>query len=219
MEKYDIPRDAIYYNKNLDRNYFQEIDSYDKAYFLGFMITDGNVGKNSNSVAITLSEKDSEILEVFREKTGNENPLSVLERKGRSSKEVTFHLKSEKMKNDLAKYGVVPNKTYIVKPPPNIDDSLMSHFIRGLIDGDGFISYKSHQIGFCGNEKMVTFVRDYLCDLLNVYRVKILKTEEHLWQITWASKNDIRKIGEYIYNNKNECYLQRKYDNYLEIIS
>lgn len=219
LEKAEVPRDAIYYNKELNRNYFQDIDSYDKAYFLGFMATDGNVGKNSNSVSITLSEKDSYILEVFREKIGNENPLYVLERNGRKNKEVTFHLKSEKIKNDLSKYGVIPNKTFSIGPPFDINNDLMSHFIRGLIDGDGFISYKSHQIGFCGNEKMVTFVRDYLCDLLGVYKVKVIKAQEHLWQITWASKKDIKKIGEYIYNNKCECYLHRKYDNYINIIS
>ena len=43
LEKNGIERNNIYHNKNLDENYWEIIDRYDKAYFLGFLITDGNV--------------------------------------------------------------------------------------------------------------------------------------------------------------------------------
>ena len=219
LEKAGVPRDIVYKNTSFNHDYFQDIDSYDKAYFLGFMITDGNVGKSSNRIALSLSEKDKDILEVFREKTSNENPLKISIREGRINKEVTFHVGSKKMKKDLAKYNVVPNKTLIIEPPQDIRDDLISHLIRGLIDGDGYISYKTRHVGFCGNEKMVTYVRDVLCEKLDVYHVKVIQSGEHLWQISWGGRKDIEKIGEYIYQDKHECYLQRKYDNYLKIIS
>lgn len=218
LESKNVKRDNIYVNRNLNRDYFEIIDTYDKAYFLGLMFTDGNVGKNTNCISITLSEKDCKILEVFRDKTGNENPLKYLSRKNRVNREVTFHLKSEKMKMDLSQYGVVPNKTYSIKPIL-LSSELMSHFIRGLIDGDGWISYKSKQIGFCGNEEMVRFVRDYLVETLGVYKVKILHPEPNLWQITWAGKRNAEKIGSFLYKDKHDCFIERKFDNYLQLIS
>ena len=95
---------------------------------------------------------------------------------------------------------------------------MMPHLIRGMIDGDGWISYDSHQIGFCENEKTVTQLRNFLVKELKVYRVRVLHTSKNLWQITWASQTDIKKIGNYIYQNKEDCYLKRKHNNFLKII-
>ena len=33
-----------------------------------------------------------------------------------------------------------------------------------------------------------------------------------------ASQKDIEKIGNYIYQNKDNCFLSRKYNNFLQII-
>ena len=117
---------------------------------------------------------------------------------------------------DIAKYGVVPNKTYTTYLPKLADD-MMPHLLRGIIDGDGWISYKSTSIGLCGNIDLVTQVRDYLAKRLNVYCVKVMQTEPHLWMINWKSKKDILSIGNFIYGNKKDCYIERKYDNFLMI--
>ena len=57
---------------------------------------------------------------------------------------------------------------------PLIKNDLMSHLIRGIIDGDGWIT-KRGQIGLCGNYQLVSQVKDYLVDTLNVYNVKIIQ--------------------------------------------
>ena len=46
LEKYKIPRNNLYHNKFLIEDYWETINSNDKAYFLGFMITDGNISGN-----------------------------------------------------------------------------------------------------------------------------------------------------------------------------
>lgn len=219
LEAAGIPRDNIYHNLGLRRDYFSQIDTYDKAYFLGLIFTDGNVGTNSNTLAITLKDLDSEILETFREKIGNENPLKFCLRidKKKPTREVEFHCKSAEIKADLSKYGIIPQKTYTAKPPI-INEPLQHHFIRGLIDGDGWISARAHQLGFCGNEFAVTYVHNLFVDRLGVYNTKILHTGTHLWQVTWASRKDIKKIGEYMYEGKADCYLKRKYEEYQSII-
>lgn len=219
LEAAGVPRDNIYHNLGLRRDYFAQIDTYDKAYFLGLIFTDGNVGKNNNNLAITLNDQDSEILETFREKICNENPLKFTLRtdKEKPTREVEFHCKSADIKADLSKYGIVPQKTYTAKPPV-FQEPMQHHFIRGLIDGDGWISEKAHQLGFCGNEYAVTYVHDLFVDQLGVYNTKILHTGKHLWQVTWASRKDIKKIGEYMYEDKGDCYLKRKYEKYQGII-
>ena len=215
LEKNNIKRDNRYNNLNLDIHYFQDIDRYDKAYFLGFMITDGNVSLKDNTIALVLSAKDEKILEIFKQKTGNENELYI--RKDEKHNEKGFKLKNSDWKKDLAKYGVVPQKTNTVGMPL-LSQNLMPHLIRGMIDGDGWISYLGKSLGFCGNNKIVTQLHDYLVQELNVYNVKIIQTQPNLWQITWSAKKDIEKIGNFIYKDKNDCYLERKYDNFLKIV-
>lgn len=215
LEKNNIARNNKYKNINLNENYFEKIDSNDKAYFLGFMLTDGNVSLNENIIRLSLSSKDEEILNIFKEKTGNENKICIREDKRHSER--TFQLRSKKWKDDLAKYGIVPQKTSISEMPI-LSADMMPHLIRGMIDGDGWISFNSHQIGFCGNEKTVNQLKEYLVKTLNVYDVKKIHARENLWQVTWASQTDIEKIGNYIYQNKDNCFLSRKYNNFLQII-
>ena len=215
LERNNIARNNKYKNINLNENYFEKIDSNDKAYFLGFMLTDGNVSLNENIIRLSLSSKDEEILNIFKEKTGNENKICIREDEKHSER--TFQLRSKKWKDDLAKYGVVPQKTFISEMPV-LSTDMMPHLIRSMIDGDGWISFNSHQIGFCGNEKTVNQLKEYLVKTLNVYDAKIIHASENLWQVTWASQTDIEKIGNYIYQNKDNCFLSRKYNNFLQII-
>lgn len=210
MEQNNIERNFIYHNQLLDHNYFKNIDLFHKAYFLGFMISDGCVLDNNN-ISLTLKSSDDDILKIFSLYIQNFNPIYYSPRN-----EATFHCKSPILKDDLSKYGVIPRKTSITYLP-QLREDLMPHLIRGLIDGDGWISEKSHQIGFCGNHNIVTQVRDYLSFKLNIYPVKVLDIYENLSQITWASRKDITIIGNYIYNNPYNCLLIRKFNNFMKI--
>ena len=215
LENNNVARNNKYKNIGLNENYFENIDSTDKAYFLGFLLTDGNISLNENIIRLVLASKDEEILNVFKEKTGNTNKICIREDEKHSER--IFQLRSKKWKDDLAKYGVVPQKTFISEMPI-LSTDMMPHFIRGMIDGDGWISFHSHQIGFCGNEKTVIQLKEYLVKTLNIYNVKVIHARENLWQVAWASKTDIEKIGNYIYQNKDNCFLSRKYNNFLQII-
>ena len=50
---------------------------------------------------------------------------------------VGFELHYAKFGQQLPKWGIVPNKTKMFIPPTCLDHSLLPHFLRGWIDGDG----------------------------------------------------------------------------------
>lgn len=210
LEKNGIDRDNIYHNISLINNYWENIDTYDKAYFLGFLITDGNVF--GNEVRLQLSSKDEYILKIFSDKTNNSNQI-YKDKRGFSA----FSIKRKSWVNDLSKYGVIPNKTSTVFLP-GVNENLMPHLLRGIFDGDGWITFKGHTIGLCGNETLTTQVRDYLVNKLGVFNVKVIKNNDNLWSVSWSSKRDIKLIGEFLYKDKKDCYLTRKFDNYTKII-
>ena len=211
LEKCGIKRNNIYHNLSLDEDYWENIDRYDKAYFLGLMITDGNVF--GNLIRLQLQIKDRKIIETFAEKTHNSNKF-IIDKRGNCM--IGSGVKRHKWALDIAKYGVIPNKTRFAYLP-RLDGTMMPHLIRGIIDGDGWISYKSPSIGICGNIELVTQVRDYLTKQLDIYHVKVVQIGPHLWMINWAAKKDILSIGNFIYKDKQDCYIERKYKNFLMI--
>ena len=66
---------------------------------------------------------------------------------------------------------------------------------------------------------MVTDFKDWLVNTLNVYNVKIIHSKEHVYQCSWSSYNDIIKIGNYMYEDKRDCYLRRKFNKFMIISS
>lgn len=211
LSKNNIMRNNRYYNLTLDVKYWEDIDRYDKAYFLGLMITDGNV--IHNQVRLSLQKKDEKIIRIFSNKIKNSNKLHE-DKRGNGMIGVSF--KNKKIVTDLSIYGVIPNKIYYTFLP-KLNEDMMSHLIRGIIDGDGWISYKSHSIGICGNLLLIEQLKKYLVDKLDVFDVKIIHSSLHLWMINWSSKKDIKKICDFIYKDKQDCFLERKYENFLKI--
>ena len=211
-----------YKNLSLLDDYFDNIDSPDKAYFLGFLITDGNIYKNRHAIALELAVKDEYLVKLFSDTVKNTTKLYY--RKSKQTVRVAFV--SKRMKESLSKFGVIPNKTGKEYLPILDDEKLMSHLIRGIFDGDGWITFSQSknvenviykQIGLCGNETFVTQVRDFLVSKLSVKKVKVIQTERSLWQVSWASMKDIDTICNYIYKDKDKFFLPRKYKKFMEI--
>lgn len=215
-------------NPFFKEDFFETIDTEAKAYFLGLLITDGCVLEPDPSnnhpnykICLELQEDDKYILDALKEQLGLTSATPWKQERVRdNSISTTYSLSwySTKMANDLAKYGVVPRKTDITYLP-QIDSNLMSHLIRGMIDGDGSLTF-THPKGdprfvvyFCGSPKCVTQVRDYLVSKLGVFNISIVNRSPHLSQISWAGKDDCLKICEYLYKNAT-LFLTRKFEKY-----
>lgn len=84
--------------------------------------------------------------------------------------------------------------------------------IRGYFDGDG-IAKSNGYIGFCGSYDIINEIKNELlkhCDVKN-NKITFNKTN-HIYYIQWASKKDRNNIFNYLYNNKQDLYLKRKYE-------
>ena len=124
--------------KTYNENYFDVIDSEDKAYFLGLIYADGCVVNNQNEyrykVCLKLHNKDKHILDDLIKYV--EGEMCIWYHGQRDMCEVSFS--GKKIVKDLEDKGVFPNKTFTIKYPV-IDEKLERHFLRGYFDGDGCI--------------------------------------------------------------------------------
>ncbi|MCM1219537.1 MAG: hypothetical protein NC548_34080 [Lachnospiraceae bacterium] len=132
------------------QDFFETINTEEKAYLLGFLAADGCVydppseGKQG-IIKLALSSKDIEILELYRTYLGTNKPIQH-ERRDEEHEYVSLELSSEKMFQDLNKLNIKPRKTYGNVWVNLGDKELQLAFIRGYFDGDGSIS-KMIEIG------------------------------------------------------------------------
>lgn len=133
-------KDSYQYRLDVNQNYFSDINTERKAYWLGLLMADGSIyqPKNSNSYVLSLGlqEKDLYLLESFKKDLESEGTIS----KRSKTNSYRIDIGSRKLCEDLISFGVVPNKSYKEGKLPNIPLELIPHFIIGLFDGDGSIS-------------------------------------------------------------------------------
>lgn len=211
-----------YKMKNYDEDFFAEIDSEEKAYWLGFICADGYLNSRHNTVGICLDIKDIEHLNKFKKVLSLNKELKV--RKSRYSHnhkettKVTIEVYSTKMDSDLRKLGLTETKSNtlgLVQVP----DYLMNHFIRGYFDGDGcvFSSFskkgtkKYFTVGFTfvGTETFLNFVNSVL-----PFKVKSLQKDKRAngsYTLYICSRTRFLIMYEYLYKNAT-IYLDRKFE-------
>jgi hypothetical protein len=206
------------FSPNLIENYFETIDNEYKAYFLGLIITDGCIySKNNrqNLVTLTLQNQDKYIINEFINAIhSNKNITS--DNRGCSSVQIL----SNKMVADLKKYQITDNKSLNTVFPTNIPKEFYPHLIRGILDGDGSISFysrpnrKAHTkaIRFCqGNKQFLNDLVTYLEKNVYIKPVNIYQEKESLWSIAYRNNESLYKLYHYLYNDAT-IYIKRKKD-------
>ncbi len=133
-------RSTRYHRKYFfNENYFDNINTEDKAYFFGFLAADGCIDSDAQRVKIALQEKDSDILyKMVSYLNANFEPKFV---KHHSYNQVHLCLNSKVFRHALIQKGMKPRKslTMSAELTDSIPEHLIRHFLRGYCDGDGNI--------------------------------------------------------------------------------
>lgn len=195
--------------KNSQNDYFEKIDTPDKAYFLGFIFADGSIVKNKKSytLRIEINKNDEYILERFI----NYANLDAKIQDSNQKDTCYIVIGSKKIYDDLKKYNIVQDKCHKDPHIPDINDDLMIHFIRGYFDGDG-IAFSKPKVGFCGSCNAIQYMRDYFINKYNLTPNKVTYNKSnHIYYIQWSQKRDIKAFYDALYLDKSNLYLERKY--------
>lgn len=198
---------------SLDEKFFTKIDSPEKAYILGFIFADGGV--YNNTLSICQHNKDIDLIKKINNILGSNRPLF------KRDEYIALNITNANLKDDLAKYGVVQNKTFKIRFP-KIEKKYYSHFIRGYFDGDGYfyINKKSPKWrgvwAVCAND---LFAKD-ICKILNEnnFSASVCKNKrQSISELRIYSQDHIYNIYQWLYANSN-LYMPRKKDKMLEFI-
>jgi len=199
----------------LDQNYFEKIDSQEKAYFLGFLYADGGIAKNENTCTLNLQMRDKVILGKFKILVNYSGPL----RKKKDQKEIRLCLCSRKMKKDLVDKGCIPQKTFKLTFPHWLSEDLKRHFIRGYFDGDGSVGiYNSNKR--TKNKYLYSKIlgrKKFLEHILSHSSIQgYLHKEGNLFRLNFCSVH-AKQFLSWLYQDAT-IYLERKHDKFLEYL-
>lgn len=213
---------------NVNDDYFENIDTDEKAYWLGFMYADGWVITNQDKLGITIAEVDREHLVKFKKAVQSESEIKTYVQKSgyaNGEKYVRILITSKKMKADLVAHGVTEKKTDIITFPKHLDKNLYSSFIRGYYDGDGCLTYGGTQVN--GKKKFnikIVGTDDMLININKIFDTKVKLIKRHPerdtnnYTITICGNVQVRRIMDYMYKDCTVC-LDRKYEKYLELVN
>jgi hypothetical protein len=206
---------------NCNEDYFEKIDSCEKAYWLGLLFADGYVRKRKQSngkhkqggvVGISLKNGDEYLLEKFI--TDIESTYKLTKQIKDKFLSYKLEVNSSKMANDLINLGCIPNKSLILLPP-KLKDEFISHFIRGYFDGDGSIGKYGGRFKFSllGTNELLTWILNYFKNKGMETTPKISK-RKNIYTIQVNSKSDIELIKNILYTSCNDYYLKRKKEKF-----
>jgi hypothetical protein len=216
----------------LDESYFQHIDTEEKAYWLGFLASDGNIHRNA--IRIEISSLDRDILELLAQSLGSNRPIVDQMRplmkfngkRGTGERSYSkFIVQSKLMREHLASHGLTANKTFTVRPwqgPPE----LMRHYWRGVFDGDGSISKIAYQMrGYphvkwalvlVGNEHMVRGFHEWAREVCSTRGVP--HRQNTIWRFSVSGLQMSQELTRALYLNASIA-LHRKLEIATELLS
>lgn len=216
LSKYNVPKRNVGSKSAIKKhNYFNNINTEEKAYFLGLLMADGCVLDSNKGKVINLGLKlsDKYLIDKFAKAIGFNGKLYIEDKNKKSSRStfnssdgfVSIRFVSKAMFNDLSKYGIIPRKTGKEYISSNIPKEFISHFIRGCFDGDGsaFISSGYFRIAYYGSHKICQNILDIMGFKSKVY------DKETVSFFSIQKKEYVEKFYNYIYKDAT-IYMHRK---------
>lgn len=214
-----------------DYNYFDDINTEEKAYWLGFMAADGWISKreenNSAAVGIELQYRDIKHLKKFNKSINGNYKITdrwktcdISKNKHKQNHMCVIRIYSITMFNSLVRKGFSPQKSYDYKIP-YVQDDLIRHFLRGYFDGDGCFCFTNKSF----NLRFLTAAPNLHNDVYNILinagvKVSQYQSSNELGTIMYYNViyglEDKIKLLDYMYEDCN-IYLDRKFKKYLKV--
>lgn len=218
----------------VNHHYFDQIDSEEKAYWLGFLWADGSISKTATRCSgknrLTLSQKIKEIkhLKKFADALHSDSSIQIREPMP-NQKIAVLHINSRLLCESLENigYGNKQDRLNIPKMPKK----LLRHFIRGYFDGDGCLSIYEQKVkqwtihrqewSLTGPQRLIENIRDILNQQTTVspsVKIKTYARTNKAVSLRYGKKADIDTLYHYLYDDAT-IYLDNKHQKFVDFYS
>lgn len=190
----------------VNHDFFNEIDTEEKAYWLGFLLADGSTHaiNNHRVVRLQLCIKDAEHIEKFRLAVGSHCKIGYRNKQEYPSAVLAFS-------SNLIGEVLARAKTEQTLPW-NVPDDLLRHWLRGYIDGDGHIQVNPRPaVVLVGPEQRMSSIGSYLEKSLSITNCKIIPSTNSptTFRLVYGRREQVRTLLSWLYT-ENCIALTRK---------
>lgn len=210
-----------------NKNFFETINTQNKAYWLGFIYADGNVyiknyneGKSKGGrleIGLQLSD-EYHLLNFLNDIEATTTPVEY--RKIKLEDKVydacRINLNNIKLAKDLISHGCIPNKSLKLEFPTTVPDHLIHHFMRGYIDGDGCVGFYTYDktdtfcVSILGTEKFLETFKQTLRNY-GINSNVIRKEKSKAFSMGITGQDNLVKLYDFLYSDAS-VFLGRKID-------
>lgn len=229
LRKLNIPTDYEIVRKSskkhdYNENIFNKIDIEEKAYWLGFIMGDGQIeifkrkrsdGSYYENFRLNMNIKYSDVehlnkfLKFLTCTTKKPKKTTVKMPSGNIAEVAYLRISSYVLANDLMSHGVKPNKSLKEEIPTGIPNQFIKDFFRGIFDADGHIpKTKRASVSICDGKRILKWIQSFYPFL----KLRKYKNSE-LHYLASTKQKDSLQFLDSLYENSN-IYLDRKYDRY-----
>ena len=193
---------------------FLDIDSHEKYWLIGFLASDGGIGRHNQIIIGQSGREGLKRLEYIKRLIESESPIT--KRKTSAQDAYRLQISSAQMVKQLGKYNVVRNKT-LTYTLPEIPIEYVGSFIAGYVEGDGCITI-SHN-NYNTEYLSVSFVgtKDFICSCNEIIPIKgsVRKhSRSTIYEVRWYGKMAVA-FCDWLYAYP-KLYHGVKYNNYLQ---
>ncbi len=205
----------------VNENFFTQINSESKAYWLGFLYADGY--QSGKEITINLKHTDLKHLEKFKKSIEATYPVVIkrnVKSNGHISHTASIRIYSPKLCDNLDKKGCTKKKSLTLIYPEFIPQRYERHFIRGYFDGDGSFSIDPNR----KNCARLTFYSGSICFVDGLEKALLdegftLNRGKKNPRFLTANRRDLLySLYRYLYAYS-KIWLERKRDLFIEYIA
>ena len=208
----------------IQEDFFDKIDTQEKAYILGLLYADGWNQTDRNVVGIGLKESDKEILDKITSLIQPTKPLGYYKKNKlkrgfeNSQNEYRLVIANKRISERLVELGCGKAKTHNLTFPTEeqVPSCLIRHFVRGYFDGDGSVSGdKQKQFNLVGTINFLLPLQQILIEELGFSKTKLdqryKERDNEIRSLRYCGINQCITFRDWLYKDAT-IYLERKYD-------
>jgi len=194
------------------------------AYVLGYIWVAGAVenSKTSHKLVLRCSTKDEQVILYVRQCLGSHHKIHrqfAEYRDGVNYEPKTrVYVPSKLLVEQLMGLGVLPRKSNLDLPFPEVPTQYLSHFVRGYLDGDDGASPSVKVTGrsecfvsFQGTYRFIGELHTSIIQATGVTRTELYKgKKDNFGYVVWTRQEDLLKLAAFLYDREGFCLLRKK---------
>ena len=196
-----------------DETIFDEINDEFKAWFLGWVLSDGAINENGN-ISIFVDKKDEQVLKVIQNTFCKEIPIT----KKTNTNLVGYTVSSKRMMKRVQEIIGVADDVFAISNNMNVingvPEEMAIHFVRGYFEGDGSIRdilNGTHKIPECKVTSNSLCVLEFISENIDIpFSIYLDNHSKNTsYNLCYYGVNALDFLGR-LYNKCNYSLLRKK---------